>query len=169
MPKTSTVPVDDREQLERQAAELNAKLEAIRQQEQREQEEAARRRAMAEAEWDREFLATVTPAQLDQAVEKAAQDLHQALTINPLVVALGAYYTQLRRRGNLRQEVSNARMRIGQEPLGANPYTTEIQAETVVDLVLQTAAHIATDRVSDELADLYAKRNAAGVAAEGTD
>lgn len=167
MPKIQATPTPtvDREELERQAAELNAQLDAIRERERREQEEAERRRAEAEAEWDRRFLADVTPAQLEQDVEQAAQALDEALATNPLVVAFAAYYTQLRRRSNLRQELSSARMRIGQDPLPAGARATEIMPDEVLDLLLRAAARIAGDQVRDELADLYAKRTAAGDAA----
>ena len=166
MPKTSTAPVDDREELERQAAALNARLAAIHEQERREQEEAARRRGEAEADFDRQLLAAVTPSDLEAEVDRAARELDEALATDPLVVALAGYYTALRRRSNLRQELSSARMRVGQEPLPAVAMATEIAPVEVLDLILRTAARIATDRVSDELADLYAKRKAAGIAAE---
>ena len=99
-------------------------------------------------------------------MHRAARDLDEALTTDPLVVALAGYYTALRRRSNLRQELSTARMRIGQEPLPAQAMATEVGAAEVLDLILRTAARIAGDRVSDELADLYARRDAAGSAAE---
>ncbi len=166
MPNKTTAPLT-REQLEEQAAELNAQLAAIREQERREQEEAARRRAHLEAEFDRQFLATLTPAQLEADVDQAAQALDEALATNPLVLALSDFLTALRRRSNLRQEISAARMRLGQDPLPAQSMRTEITPEDVLDLLLRPTNRMAGDRVAAEVADLYAQRDAAGDAAAG--
>ncbi len=156
-----------REQLEQQAADLNAQLSAILAQEQREQEEAARRRAEGEAEFDRQFLATLTPADLEKDVDQAAQALDEALATNPLVLALANFLTALRRRSNLRQEINNARMRLGEDPFPTQAMRTEIRPEDVLDLLLRPTNRMAGDRVAAEVADLYAQRDAAGEAAAG--
>ncbi len=135
MPKTTDTLT--RKQLEAQAAELNAQLAAIREQERREQEEVARRRAQAEADFDREFIATLTPADLEQDVDQAAQALDEALATNPLVLALADFLTALRRRSNLRQEISSARMRLGEDPLPTQSMRTEITPEDVLELLLR--------------------------------
>ncbi len=167
MPKTAA---PTRKELEQQAADLNAQLAAIREQEQREQEEAARRRAQAEAEWDRQFLATLTTADLEKDVDRAAQALDEELATNPLVLALADFLTALRRRSNLRQEISAARMRLGQDPLPTQSMRTEITPEDVLELLLRPTTRMAGDRVAVEVADLYAQRDAAGdTAAEETD
>ncbi len=164
MPETAALT---REELEQQAADLNAQLAAIREQERREQEDAARRRAQAEAEWDQRFLAALTPADLEREVDRAAQVLDEALATNPLVLALAGFLTALRRRSNLRQEISNARMRVGQDPLPTQAMRTEITPEDVLDLLLRPTNRMAGDRVAVEVADLYAQRDAAGEAAAG--
>ncbi len=166
MPNKTTAPMT-REELEQQAAELNAQLAAIREQERQEQEAAARRRAQAEAEWDRQFLANLTPVELESDVDNAAQALDEALAANPLVLALSDYLTALRRRSNMRQEISAARMRLGQDPLPVQSMETEIRPEYVPDLLLRPVNRIASGRVSDEISDLYAQRGAAGDAAAG--
>ncbi|MGY1633060.1 hypothetical protein ACI784_15265 [Geodermatophilus sp. SYSU D01186] len=73
------------------------------------------------------------------------------------------YWTALRRHSSLRQEISRARMRIGQAPLGPMPpgNSTEVEPAALVDLILDAAGRFATDRVSAELAELYASREAA--------
>ncbi len=167
MPETAALT---REQLEQQAAALNAQLDAIREQERGEQEEAARRRAQAEAEWDRQFLATLTTADLEKDVDRTAQALDEVLATNPLVLALADFLTALRRRSNLRQELSSARMRLGQDPLPTETMRTEIKPADVLDMLLRPTNRMAGDRVAAEVADMYARRDAAGdTAAEETD
>ncbi len=168
MPSKTTAPVD-REQLEAEAARLNAQLAAIREQDRLEQEAAAQRRAEAQAEWDRQFLATLTPADLESDVDKAAQVLDEVLATNSLVLALSDFLTALRRRSNLRQEISAARMRLGQDPLPTQSMRTEIEPADVLDLLLRPVNRMASDRVAAEVADLYTQRDDAGQAAAGTD
>ncbi|RZU32707.1 hypothetical protein [Blastococcus saxobsidens] len=163
---TKTAATPTREQIEREVAEAEQRAAMLREQIWREDEAKRQRREDAERDWDEQFLASHTLTKLEDGVTKAAQALDQELASNPLVLALAGYYAALRRRSNIRQELSSARMRVGQQPLPTQTMQTEITAAEVLELILRTAARIATDQVSDEVAGLYAGRQAAGAAAE---
>jgi hypothetical protein len=95
-------------------------------------------------------------------VKQARAALDEALSANPLVLALADYLTALRRRAHAVQEHMAARDRIGLPTAPPDPGATELS--TVEEYVHTAATRMAEARVSAEIADLYARRDAAGTA-----
>ncbi len=157
MPKT--VPLT-REQVEQQAADLNAQLAAIREQERLEQEAAADRRAAAQQQFDEQFVAGFSRAALEADVDQARAALDETLAADPLTLALADYLTALRRRSHLFLEQSAALGRLGQPVPAPHALGTELQR--IDEYVLPIASRIATERVAAEMADLHARRETAG-------
>lgn len=160
MPKTTPEPT--LEELEAQAAELAARLDELHAEQQRAAEAEAARRAAAEAEFDRQFIATVSIADLEAEANQAAEPLYQALADDPLILALVGYSSTLRRKAHLHTEVSNARMRLGLQGLGPMIGPTGISPAGLPDILARVVDRITTDRVNGEIADLHARRTAAG-------
>ncbi len=98
MPTTDPMPT--REDLERQAAEVGAQLDALRQQDAREEQERQQRRAQAEREFDQQQAANYSRRELDAEVTQARAAFDSALADTPLVRTLANYMTALQRRRN---------------------------------------------------------------------
>jgi hypothetical protein len=160
MPTKTTLT---REQIEAQAADINTKLAAFHAEDQRQAEEQEQRRHAAQRQFDEQLVESTSVAHLNANVEQARADLDAALADNPLVQALSGYLTALRRRSNLLFEVNSARNRLGQ-PATSRPsgMTTEVTGAEIVDFIAQAVARVATDRVGAEMAELHARRDAAG-------
>ncbi len=98
MPKMTTPEQKTREQLEAEAADLAARLDAIRQEEARRQQEEAQRLAQAEQDWDQQAVAAYSREALDAEVAQAEQAFRDALAETPLVRAMAGYLAVLQRR-----------------------------------------------------------------------
>jgi hypothetical protein len=164
MPKT-TAPT--REQIEQEVAAAEQRAAMLREQLWLEDETKRQRRADAQREWDEQFVASTSRAQLFAETEQARAELHAALEENPLIVALGDYFSALRRRSHLVFELNQALDRLGQpaSPVPAR-MQTELTAVELLDLLQQTAERIATERIDTENADRAASRDAAADSAE---
>jgi hypothetical protein len=161
MPSKTTAPT--REQIEAQAVDINAKLAAFHAEDQRQAEEGQRRREAAQRELDEQFAASVSRPQLNAEVDRARTELDTALEGNPLVLAFADYLTALRRRSHLILEQNSALARLGRPTASRDAgLSTEVTATEVAELIAQAMTRIATKRVGAEMADLHARRDAAG-------
>ncbi len=159
MPSRTEQP-PTREQIEAQAADLNARLAAIHEEDRREQEQADRRRAEAQRQFDEQFVADFSRAALEADVDQARAELDQALADDPIVQALASYLASLRRRSHGLLEHSSALARLGRPADAPQAVATEL--ERLDEYLLPVAARIATDRVAAELAAFHARRETAG-------
>jgi hypothetical protein len=160
VPKTAPLT---REQIEAQAADLAAQVAAFQAEDQRRAEEAWRRRAAAQHQWDERFAASVSRSQLNTDVDQARAALDAALEADPLVQALAGYLAALRRRSHVILEHNSALVRLGQ-PENPRPsgMPTEVTATEVAELIAQAMTRVATQSVGAEMAELHAQREAAG-------
>jgi hypothetical protein len=163
MPKT-TMPT--REDLEAQAAELQAKLDAIRQAEQQATDEAHARAEAAREQFDRDQLASFDLRALDAECGQAEVTLRETLLRDPLIVALTDYVTTLRRRRLAVYDAHTLRQRLHPEKQTAlNPPQAEVPniGELLAGLVERAVQH----RIEDERAEVdLAREAAAHVAAQ---
>ncbi len=160
MPETAPLT---REQIEAQAADLAAQVAAFEAEDQRRAEEEWRRRAAAQHQWDERFAASVSRTALNTEVDQARAALDAALEADPLVLALSDFLTALRRRSHVILEHNSALVRLGRPenrpPAGMR---TEVTATELAELIAEAMNRIAADRVGSEMAELHAKRDAAG-------
>ncbi len=164
MPRTITAPEQKtREEIEAQAADLAAQVAAFEAEDQRRADEEWRRRAAAQHQWDERFAASVSRTALNTEVDQARAALNAALEADPMVLAFADYLAALRRRSHLILEHNSALMRTGR-PENRPPagMATEVTATEVAELIAQAMTRIASDRVASEMAELHAKREAAG-------
>jgi hypothetical protein len=152
-----------REQIEQQAAELAAQVDAFRQQDYQQQEEEWQRRAQAQEEFDRQLVASYSANKVEDDVQSARKALDAALATDPLVIALADYSAALRRRARLAFEASSADTRLGGPGFRQPPGPTELVGG-LDEYVLRTAERLATEQVDAEMAELLARRDAAGLA-----
>jgi hypothetical protein len=154
-----------REQIEQEAAAAEQRAAMLREQMWLEDEAKRQQRADVQREWDEQFVASISRAQLFSDAERARAELLVALAENLLIAALGDYFTALRRRSHLVFELNQALDRLGQpaSPVPAG-MQTELTAVELLDLLQQTAERIATERIDTENADRAASRDAAGLA-----
>jgi hypothetical protein len=152
-----------REQIEAQAADINTKLAAFHAEDERRAQEEYRRRAAAQQQWDEQFVATISRSRLNADVDQARAELDAGLADNPLVVALAGYLTALRRRSHVLQEQNAALARLGRPtaPRDAG-LPTEVTATELTEFIAQAMTRIASSRVSAEMNELHARRDAAG-------
>ncbi len=158
MPKTTTIP--SRQEIEQQAAELKAKLDVFREQDQQQAVEDHRRKLAAQQEFDEQQVASYSRAAVEADVGQARAALDEALAANPLVVALADHLASLRRRSHAVHEHMATLGRLGRPTAPPNAGPTEL-----LDLegtIFRAAERIAADRVAAEQSELHARRNAAG-------
>lgn len=158
MPKTTTIP--SREQIEQQAGELAAKLDAFREQDQQQAAEDHRRKVEAQREWDEQLVAGYNRTAIDAEAEQAKAAFDQALAANPLVLALADYAAAMRRRSHRLHEYMAARGRLGLPTAPPDVVVTDLAH--LDEYVTRTAERIAGDLIGAENADLHAGRDAAG-------
>lgn len=158
MPKTTALPT--REQILAEAEVANARAAEVRQQMQQEQQAEHARRFEAQRQFDDQLVAGYSREQVEAEVKQAKATLDQALADNPLVLALADYLTALRRRSHAVQEHMSALGRLGRPTAPPMAGPTELAA--IETYVLSAAERLASDRISTELADLHARRDAAG-------
>lgn len=155
---TKTTPT--REQIEQQAAELAAQVDAFRQQDEQRAEEEWNRRLEAQREFDRQLVAAHSDARLETEVSQARSALDTALAESPWVIALADYLSALRRRSHAAFEDNSARSRLGL-PTGPT-YTGATEIVGVDEYVIRAAERMAAERIEAEQAELHARREAAG-------
>ncbi len=158
MPTTDPMPT--REQIEQQAAELAAQLDAYRQQDAREEQERQQRRAQAEHEYDQQQAAGYSRSALDAQVARARAEFDQQLADTPLVQALADWAVALQRRRNAVYEYSNALMRLGLPGVPGHDLPPA-ELGPVEDLVAAAVRRIVTERTDADAAALAAQREAA--------
>ncbi len=169
--KATTMPTADpmptREQLEQQAAELSAKLDVLRQQQDQREQQERQRRAQAEHEYDQQAVAAFSRAQLDNEVAQARAQFDAAVAGTPLVQALADYLYALQRRRTATYENGSARTRLGlPAPAGHDLPRAELGA--VEDIIAAAVRHLVTARTDADAAALAAKREVAITAATET-
>jgi uncharacterized small protein (DUF1192 family) len=164
MPKTTAAPA--REQIEQEVAEAEQRAAMLRDQLWREDEAKRQRREDAQREWDEQFVACFSRAQVFADTEQAREDLIAALAENPLIAAFADYFAALRRRSWAIAKHNEALNRLGQTPPPVTTLQTELSAVEILDLLQRAAERIATDRVGAELAEQAASREAAADSAE---
>ncbi|MDP9458998.1 MAG: hypothetical protein M3Q22_01685 [Actinomycetota bacterium] len=158
MPKMTTTPEQrTREQLEAEAADLAARLDAIRQEEFRRQQEEAQRLAQAEQDWDRQAAAGYDRKALDAEAARAEQAFRDAIATTPLVQAMAAYLTALQRRRTAVSEHYSTLDRLGHDTSRWNPadpsqYPTA-ELGPVQDYVTAAVQRLVTEQLDGELLD----------------
>jgi hypothetical protein len=152
-----------REQIEQQAAELAAQVAEFQAQDAQREYEQLQRRIAAQEEFDRQILADYRANPGDDDLREARAALDAALADDPLVQALATYSAALRRRARLAFEASSADTRLGGPGFRQPPGPTELVGG-LDEYVLRAAERIAEERVTAEMADLLARRDAAGLA-----
>ncbi len=155
---TETLPA--REQLERQAAEVAAQLDALRQQQERQEQLERQRRAQAEREFDQQQVATFSRAQLDDEVAQARAQFDEALAGAPLVRALADWATALQRRRTATYEHGSALTRLGLPGIAGHDLP-RAELGPVEDLIAAAVRRIVTERTDADAAALAAQREAA--------
>ncbi len=157
MTKT-TVP--NREELEQEAAAAERRAADLRARMRAEDEAAARRRREAQRKFDEDFADGFARSKIDADVDQARQALDAALAADPLVAALADYLTALRRRSHMLLEHSSTLSRLGRPSY--TPTTQQTELDPLDDYVHRVVTQIATERVTAELDDIHAARDAAG-------
>ncbi len=155
----TTHPMPTREQLEQQAAELSAKLDVLRQQQDQREQQERQRRAQAEAEYDRQAVANYSRRELDAEVAQARIAFDAALASTPLVTALADYLTALQRRRTATYEHGSALNRLGQ-PGPAGHDLPRAELGPVEDIVAAAVQRIVTARTDADAAKAAADREA---------
>lgn len=159
--KTAPAVRPSREELEAQAAELNAQLDAFRDEDNRQFEAERQQIIEAQRQWDEDFVKNYSYAQTEVQVGEARRALDEALAADPVVLAFAGYVAAMRRRYQLRVEQNNALARLGRpEELRVGGMQTELIG--LEDYIFQAADRIGTEQVSAEMAALLAERDAAG-------
>ncbi len=163
-PRKTTAPtvtdaLPTREDLERQAAEVGAQLNALRQQEMQSEQEQQRRRAQAEHEFDRQQAAAWSRKALDAEVAQARAAFDAALAGNALVRALADWATALQRRRNAVYDHVFALNRLGRPAEGVDYPPADIGP--VQDVIAAAVQRIVTERTDADAAALAAQREAA--------
>lgn len=161
MPKTTAPRTAD--ELRNEAERLDAEARALRQELQRQAQEADERRRSAQQAWDERFAAGFSRAAVEADVDQAKAALDEALAANPLVAALADYLTALRRRSWAVQEQMSVLGRLGR-PAGLAP-AGPTELGPLNEYVIRAAERMASDRVAAELAERAADREAVGDAA----
>ncbi len=149
-----------REDLERQAAEVEAQLDAFRQQDMQREQEEQRRRAQAEQEYDRQQIATFSRAALDSEVANARTAFDVALADTPLVRALADYLTALQRRRTATYEHASVLTRLGLPGIAGHDLPPA-ELGPVEDLIAAAVRRIVTERTDADAAALAAQRETA--------
>jgi hypothetical protein len=158
MPKTAPT----REQLEQEAQTAAARAAEITAQLLEQEQTDYATRLEAQRRFDEQLVASYDRSAIEAEVKQATADLDAALRANPLVLALADYLTALRRRSHAVREHMAARNRIGLPTAPPDPGPTELA--TVEEYIHTAATRMAEERVSAEIADLHARRDAAGTA-----
>lgn len=151
-----------RERIEQQAAALAAQVAEFERQDQQRQEEEHLRRAQAQEKFDRQLVADYSAERAEADVKQARADLDAALADNPLVLALADFLAALRRKAHIEFEVSSARSRLGLPTFRPSSNVTELVGG-LDEYVVRAVERIADERTSAEVADLHARRDAAGL------
>ncbi len=159
MPSKTALPT--RQEVEQQAADLAAKLDAFRQQDQQQAAVDQQRRTKAHEEFDRQFVADYRSAADEADVRQARETLEVALRENPFVRAFADYVTTLRRVSHRQAEVSAALTRLGRPSFRPVANVTEVIGG-LDEFVLRAVDRIADERIEVERSDLHARRDAAG-------
>ncbi|MDP9460494.1 MAG: hypothetical protein M3Q22_09670 [Actinomycetota bacterium] len=145
-----------REQLEAEAADLVARLDAIRQEEARRQQEEAQRFAQAEQEWDQQAAAAYDREALDAEVAQAEQAFRDALAETPLVRAMADYLAVLQRRRTAVFDHQSTLGRLGREtrwnPADPSQYPTA-ELGPVQEYVATTVQRLVADQLASEHLD----------------
>jgi hypothetical protein len=151
-----------REQIEQQAAELAAQVEAFREQDRQRQEEEQRRRAAAERACDEQFAADYSRQELDTAVDRARAAFQEALAENPLVLALADYLTAMQRARTLTYEYAATLGRLGRGDRAPAAHSYPIaELGPVEDYIASAVARLVAERVDAETAERTSQRQAA--------
>ncbi len=167
--KTTTVEtLPTREQIEQQAAELAAQIDAYRQQDAREEQERQRRRAEAEREYDQQAVAIFSHAALTDDVARARAQFDAALADTPVVRALADYMTALQRRRALTYEYSSALNRLGLPDVPGHALP-RAELGPVENLIAAAVQRLVAERIDEERAALAAQRETAITTATETE
>ena len=158
-----------REQIEQQAAELAAQVEAFREQDRQRQEQEWQRRAQADHDYDEQLVANYSRRELDADVDQARVAFGEALAENPLILALADYMTAMQRARTATYDYANALGRIGQGNRVPPPHSYPIaELGPVEDYIASTVARLVAERMDAETAEQASQRQAA-IDAAGSD
>ncbi len=154
-----TEALPSREELERQAAEVGAQLDALRHQDAQREQEEQHRRAQAERAYDRQQAAGFSRAALDAEVARAHAAFDAALAKTPLVIALADYLTALQRRRSAVYEHLSVLNRLGHPTEGASIPPAELGP--VQDIVAAAVQRLVAARTDADAMSFAAHREAA--------
>lgn len=115
------------ETLEQRAARLAEEMREVNEEQTRLANEAAQRRAQAQADFDAKIVADWNAADLDAAVTDAQRALRQAIADDPLTIAVSNYYIAAGLRHERWNQYLGARTRQGLN-------NTNMQAPTIPEL-----------------------------------
>lgn len=159
MTKTATIPT--RQQVEQQAAELAAQVDAFREQDQQQAAEDQQRKVEAQRVFDEQLVGGYSSDADEAEVRQARDTLEAALRDNPLVRAFADYTTSLRQVSHRQYEASAALTRLGRPSFRPSPVVSQLVGG-LDEYVLRAVDAIADERVDAARADLHARRDAAG-------
>ncbi len=148
-----------REDLERQAAEVGAQLDALRQQEMQREQEEQHRRAQAERAYDVQQAGAYSRTALDAEVAQARAAFDQQLADTPLVQALVDRAVALQRRRNAVYEHVSALNRLGRPTEGVDYPPADIGP--VQDIVAAAVQRLVAARTDADAMSFAAHREAA--------
>ncbi len=170
--RTATMPTTDpmltREDLERQAAQVAAQLDALRQEQAQQEQQERQRRAQAEQEYDREQIANYSRVALDNEVAQARAQFDEALANTPLVRSLADYLYAQQRRRTATYEHASALTRLGQPGIPGHDLP-RAELGPVEDIIAAAVQRIVTARTDADAAKAAADREAAITTATETE
>ncbi len=170
--RTGTTPaaganvMPSREQLEQQAAEIGAQLDALRQQQELQEQQERQRRAHAGQEYDQQAAASYSRRELDDAVALARAQFDDSLAETALVRTLADWVVALQRRRDAVYEHVSRLNRLGRPTEGVDYPPAELGP--VQDVVAAAVQRLVTARIDGERAALAAQRETAITAATET-